>query len=113
VFCNEFRYRESRKKEEDEEEGDSEDDDDVLDEPDDPAQDQDAVFKDDEIVDEFTESFLTGDCLEQERILEADGNHVHQAKGMCHYVQERTTIATQCRNEEVPHHERLCECVRL
>jgi hypothetical protein len=106
VFSNAFRYRESRKKEEDEEEGDSEDDDDVLDEPDDPDQDQDAAFKDDEIVVELAKSFLTGDCLEQERILEAAGNHVHQAKGMRHYVQERTVIATQCRNEEVPHHER-------
>jgi hypothetical protein len=108
VFRNAFRYRESRKKEkdEDEEEGDSEDDNDVLDEPDDPAQDQDAAFKDDEIVDELAKSFITGDCLEQERILEAAGNHVHQAKGMRHYVQERTAISTQCRNEEVPHHER-------
>jgi hypothetical protein len=98
VFRNAFRYRESRDKEEDEEEGDSEDDDDVLEKPVDPDQDQDSAFKDDEIVDELAKSFLTGDCLEQERILEAAGNHVHQAKGMRHCVQERTAIATQCRN---------------
>jgi hypothetical protein len=63
VFRTVFRYRESRKKEEYEEDGDSEDDDDILDEPDDPAQDQDAAFKDDDIVDELAKSFLAGDCL--------------------------------------------------
>jgi hypothetical protein len=57
-------------------------------------------------VDELVTSFLTGDCLEQERILEAAGNHAHQAKGMRHYIQERTAIAIKRRNEEVPHHER-------
>jgi hypothetical protein len=79
-----------------------------LDKPDDPAQDEDSAFKDDEIVDELSSSFLNGDCLEQERILKAAGNHFHQAKGMRKYVQERTAIATQYRNEEVSHHEREC-----
>jgi hypothetical protein len=89
-FCNAFPYRESMKKEEDEEDVNIEDDDDVppmidcghdgLDEPDEPVQDEHAAFKDDEIVDELAKSFLDGDCLEQERILEAAENHVHQAK---------------------------------
>jgi hypothetical protein len=70
-----------------------------------PVQYEDATFKDDEIVDELAKSFLTGDCLEQEWILEAAGNHVDQAKGMRHYVQEWTEIATQCFNKEVPHHD--------
>jgi hypothetical protein len=42
-------------------------------------------------------------CLDQERILEAVGFHISQAKGMCQYVQVATECAKQCHNNEVPH----------
>jgi hypothetical protein len=45
-------------------------------------------------------------CLEQERILEADGFHIAQAKGMRGYVQAATECAKQCRDNEVPHKDR-------
>jgi hypothetical protein len=79
---------------------------DSLDGPDEPVRDKYAAFKDDDIVDELAKSFLTGDCLEQENILEAAGNNVHQAKGRRHYIQEQTAIVSQYHNKKVPYHER-------
>jgi hypothetical protein len=53
-------------------------------------------FKDDGIVDDLGKSFLTEDCLDQERILEAAGNHAVQVKGMKQYVQQATEAAILC-----------------
>jgi hypothetical protein len=40
------------------------------------------LLKDDDVVGEMAKSFLGDDCIEQEKILEAAGNHDRQAKGM-------------------------------
>jgi hypothetical protein len=64
------------------------------------------LFKDDDVVGEMANSFLDDDCIEQETILEAAGNHVCQAKGMRHFVQHTTESAVHYRNEEVPHADR-------
>jgi hypothetical protein len=64
------------------------------------------LFKDDDVVGEMAKSFLGDDCIEQENILEAAGNHVRQAKGIRHFVQHATEYVVHCRCEEVPHADR-------
>jgi hypothetical protein len=61
------------------------------------------LFKDDGIIDDIARSFLTEDCLDQERILQAAGQHVLQAKGMRYYIQKETEAAILCRSLEVVH----------
>jgi hypothetical protein len=68
-------------------------------------------FKDDGLMGEFAKLFLTRDCLEQESILEAVGNHVMQAKGMRRRVQHSTESSIACRSTEVTHKEREHELV--
>jgi hypothetical protein len=76
------------------EDDDSDDDDDSA--SDDNAEEEEAaaeavshLFKEDDIIDYIAKSFLTEDCLDQERILEAAGHHVLQAKGMRYYTQKQ------------------------
>jgi hypothetical protein len=64
------------------------------------------LFKDDGIIDDIAKSFLTEDCLDQERILEAAGHHVFQAKGVRYYIQKATEAAILCRSLEVVHKDR-------
>jgi hypothetical protein len=54
----------------------------------------------------MAKSFLGDDCIEQEKILEAAGNHVRQAKGMRHFVQHANESADHCHCDEVPHADR-------
>jgi hypothetical protein len=54
------------------------------------------LFKDYGIGDDLAKSFLTEDCLDQERILKAAGNNVVQAKGMRHHVHQATEKAILC-----------------
>jgi hypothetical protein len=61
VYRNAFRYRESRKKAEVESDSDDSGSDDDEDQ-------NKQGFKDDEILGDLENSFLSGDCLEQERI---------------------------------------------
>jgi hypothetical protein len=98
VFRNVFHYGESRKKAEVDSNSNNSDDDGVCD--DDKEQDKQG-FKDDEIMDYLVKYFLYGDCLEQERILEDDGWHVKQAKGIRGYARQRTVAGIECRTSEV------------
>jgi hypothetical protein len=61
------------------------------------------LFKDDGIVDNLAKSFLTEDCIDQERILEAAVHHALQEKGMRYYIQKATDAAIMCRSLEVVH----------
>jgi hypothetical protein len=109
VFFNDFRYCEMRKKVEQSSMDEVEEyDDDLPDLSGRVALDEIAapLFKDDDVVGEMAKSFLGDDCIEQETILEAAGNHVRQAKGMRHFVQHATESAVHCHNEEVPHADR-------
>jgi hypothetical protein len=109
VFRNAFRYREMRKNAEQISMDEVEEDDDDLPDLSDRVELDDTaapLFKDDDVVGEMAKSFLGSDCIEQETILEAAGNHVRQAKGMRHFVQHATESAVRCRNEEVPHADR-------
>jgi hypothetical protein len=99
VYRNAFRYRESRKKAEVESDSDDSGSDDDEDQ-------NKQGFKDDEIVGDLAKSFLSGYCLEQERILEEAGYHVKQSKGMRGYVQQQTAARIECRTSEVPHQDR-------
>jgi hypothetical protein len=69
------------------------------------------LFKDDIIVDDLSNSFLTAYCIDQERILEAAGNHVVQENGVRHYVQEATEADIMCLSFEVLHKDRECVIV--
>jgi hypothetical protein len=111
IYRNAFRYKETRKKTRDEDEDEDSDDDDSA--SDDNAEEEEAAaeavshfFKDDGIIDDIAKSFLTEDCLDQERILEAAGHHVLQAKGMRYYIQKATEAAVLCRSLEVVHKDR-------
>jgi hypothetical protein len=106
VYRNAFLYRESRKKVEVDSDSDDNDSDDV--------EDQDKQgFKDDEIMGDLEKSFIFGDCLEQERILEADGYNVKQAKEIRGYVQQQNAAGIEYHTSEVPHQDReyfiVCE----
>jgi hypothetical protein len=57
-------------------------------------------------VGDLANSFLSGDCLDQERILEAAGYQVKQAKEMRGYVQQQNAAGIECRTSEVPHQDR-------
>jgi hypothetical protein len=74
--------------------------------------DPEPNFKDEDMYGDLAKSFLQVDCLEQEKILEASGFHVMQAKGMRGCVQKQTEAAIQCRSSEVPHAERDYVIVR-
>jgi hypothetical protein len=93
------------------EDDDSDDDDDSA--SDDNAEEEEAaaeavshLFKDDGIIDDIEKSFLTEDCLDQERILEAAGQHVLQAKRMRYYIQKATEAAILCCSLEAVHKDR-------
>jgi hypothetical protein len=60
-------------------------------------------------MDDLAKSYLTTDCIDQERILEAVDNHAVQAKGMRRHVQQATEVTVTYRSLEVPHKE--CEYV--
>jgi hypothetical protein len=64
------------------------------------------LFKDDGIIDNIAKFFLTEDCIDQERILEASGKHVLQAKDMSNYIKKVTEAAILCRSLEVIHKDR-------
>jgi hypothetical protein len=65
-----------------------------------------ALFDKDDIKTFVADDVVCVDsCIEQERILEANGFHISQAKGMRDYVQAETERAKQCRDTEVPHKE--------
>jgi hypothetical protein len=111
IYHNAFRYQQARKKMIYEDE-DSDDDDDGS-ASDDNAEGEEAaaeavshLFKDDGIIDDIAKYFLTEDCLDQERILEAVGHHVLQAKGVRYYIQKATKAAIMCRSLEVVHKDR-------
>jgi hypothetical protein len=65
--------------------------------------DPEPDFQDEDMSGDLAKSFLQGDCLEQEKIKEASGVHVVQAKGMRGYVQKQTEAAIECRSSKVPH----------
>jgi hypothetical protein len=87
AFRNAFHYRDMRKKSDqssmDEEE---EDYDDLTELIGTVAQDATApvapLFKDGDVVVDMAKSFLGDECIEQEKILEATGNHSHQGKNI-------------------------------
>jgi hypothetical protein len=91
---------------EDEDSDDNDDDsasDDNAEEEEAAAEAVSHLFKDDGIIDDIAKSFLTEDCLDQERILEDFGHHVLQAKGMRYYIQKATEAAILCCSLEVVH----------
>jgi hypothetical protein len=70
-------------------------------------EDGEALFDKDDINTFATDYVGCVDlCLEQERILEADGFRIAQAKGMRDYVQAATERAKQCHDNKVPHKDR-------
>jgi hypothetical protein len=84
-------YRENHKKElqEQDDASDSDGDDDL------PAlmngaqySDPEPDFQDEDMYGYLTKSFVQGDCLEQEKIIEAAGFHGMQVKGKHGYVQK-------------------------
>jgi hypothetical protein len=103
IFRNAFRYRSSKvgKVHDDVSDGESDSEVEAA------SDDEDALVDKDDI-----KTFVSDDvgcvdsCLEQERILEAAGFHIAQAKGMRGYVQAATERAKQCRDNEVPHKDR-------
>jgi hypothetical protein len=103
LFYNAFHYHESCKKAEAECDGSDDDDDRDNDHCD--EEQNNVGFKDDEIVDDLEKSFISGHCLDQERIIEAAGCHIKQVKGMRGYVQQRTAAGIECRTKEVPHQD--------
>jgi hypothetical protein len=70
-------------------------------------------FEDDEIVDDLEKSFLSGNCLEPERILDTDGFHVKQARGMRGYVQQWTAAGFEYSTSEVPYQDRAYVIVMM
>jgi hypothetical protein len=54
-------------------------------------------------MDDLAKSYLTDDCLDQDRILEAAGNHVVQVKGMSRHVQQATEATVTCRSLKFTH----------
>jgi hypothetical protein len=74
AFCNGVRYREYHKKAEVESDDDGDCDDD--------EEQEKRGFKYDEIMYDLVKSFISGDCLEQECILESAGFHVKQVNGI-------------------------------
>jgi hypothetical protein len=71
------------------------------------ASDGEALFDKDDIKTVVADDVGCVDSsLEQERILEATGFHIAQAKVMSGYVQAATERAKQCCDTEVPYKDR-------
>jgi hypothetical protein len=68
--------------------------------------DPEPDFHHEDMSGDLAKSFLQGDCLDQEKILEAAGFHLMQEKGLCEYVHKQIEAAIQCSSSEVPHAER-------